>query len=437
MLDRPTPPLPFSRLYWLALALGATLASAQPSLVRQAAIEAQLAPPRANLATLARDGRHIAYALNAGGQTRIEIVAIDPPYQKHRIYLGDTRGARVLSLAWTSAHRIVFATEDWAIATASITDEFARVVLDPNTFTATLAGDLDQLNEDNPLSIERYPRPPRLLGLAPDAEDEVIVEGVVGQHLRNATASTARLNLVTGEWRIVDDLRIMEPAMRTWPDESGHYRLLEDRSRLPLRWRARGLEANGSLRRWQALDRVIDAPTADAFSADSKHLWTDRALPLGFSQDGQQLYFATNVGQDTFGLRAWDFIQNAATDLQVDLPGIDLAAPVSDFAARILGQHERAQRRNNAAVFYTDFTPEPPPNPLVFDRASGALVGVRAPALPAGAHWIDETLAELQSTLEYDQPGRLVQILDWDDARERVVSAVVQVLQTGGMTERR
>ena len=192
MLDRPTPPLPFSRLYWLALALGATLASAQPSLVRQAAIEAQLAPPRANLATLARDGRHIAYTLNAGGQTRIEIVAIDPPYQKHRIYLGDTRGARVLSLAWTSAHRIVFATEDWAIATASITDEFARVVLDPNTFTATLAGDLDQLNEDNPLSIERYPRPPRLLGLAPDAEDEVIVEGVVGQHLRNATASTAR-----------------------------------------------------------------------------------------------------------------------------------------------------------------------------------------------------------------------------------------------------
>ena len=413
------------------LAIGAALAAAQPSLVRQAAIEAQLAPPRANLATLARDGRHLAYTVTAGGQTWIDIVAVDPPYGKRRIHLGDTRGARVLSLAWTSVNRVVFATEDWAIATASLTDENARIVLTPDTFTATLSGDLDQLNDDNPLSLDQHPRPPRLLGLAPDADDEVIVEGVVGQHLRNATASTARLNLVTGEWRIVDDLRITEPAMRTWPDALGQYRLLEDRTRLPLRWRGRGLDADGSLRGWQALARVIDEPTADAFAGDAKRLWADRALPLGFSRDGHLLYFATNVGQDTFGVRAWDFTRQALTDLRVDLPGIDLASPVRDFAPRIIGQHERAQRRDNAAVFYTDFTPEAPASPLVFDRASGELVGVRAPALPAGTRWIDDDLAGLQATLEADHPDRLVQIRDWNDARDRLLVNVATTASAG------
>ncbi|WP_221029383.1 S9 family peptidase [Actomonas aquatica] len=400
---------------------------------RQDGIERQLAPPRASLATLSRDGRHLAYAVHAGGRTRIDIVATTPPYAKQSIQLGDTRGARLLSLQWTSPDRLVLATEDWAIATATLSDGSARIVLDPSRFTIGVSGQLDTTfaARDNPLQFERLARPPRLLALAPDAPDTVIVEGVAGRDLEDAIATTARLDLTDGSLKELEQVRLIAPAMRTWADPQGRYRLLEDRTYFPLQWRARDLRANGRLGRWRPLEDVIASTLATAFEADADRLWLDRALPLGFNRDGTTLYFATNVDRDSYALRAWDFARDSLTDLQVDLPGIDLAPPVADVTTRFIGSYERQQRRVNAALFYTDFAPVPPPNPLVFDRASGELAGVRVAALPAGAHWIDPQLAALQPLLERDHPGRLVHILDWDDARQFLLVNVASAASTG------
>ncbi len=392
----------------------------------------QIAPPRSVFATLSRDGRHLAFTVNAGGQTRVDVVATDAPYEKQSIFLGDIRGAQIHALHWTSSDRLVLATEDWAIVTLSLADGSARIVLDPDRFSARIGDDYDADSRDNPLGLETYARPPRLLRLAPDADDEVIVEGVVGTHLRNAIATTARLNLVTGEWKRIDTVRITEPANRMWTDAQGRYRLLLDRTNLPMSWRVRATDDDGDLRGWRSLRSVLPDTLADAFSVDAKRLWTDRAVPLGFGADSRLLFFATNLGQDTYGIRAWDFATGSPAALEIDHPAVDLAPPVADFAPRLLGLHERNQRRNNPAVYYTDFSAKPPPNPLVFDRADPSfLVGVRTPVLAAGAHWLDPTLADLQVQLEADHPGRAVQILDWDDRRQRFLVNVSTEASTG------
>ncbi len=427
-----------SRFAVLLFATVAGSLSAQPTigteqpLVRRDGIERQLAPPRSRLATLSRDGRHLAFTMTASGQTRVDIVTTAPPFEKRSIMLGDTRGARVLTLQWTSPQRLVLATEDWAIATLSLADNSARIVLDPDKFSSRLADDFDRDNRDNPFRFDTYPRPPRLLRLVPGREDEVIVEGVQGLHLRNAIATTARLNLVTGEWTRLDDVRITEPRQHPWADAEGRYRLLEDRTTLPFSWRARGAAADGDLTGWKSLRSLLPRPLADAFSARHDTLWIDRAVPLGFSADSRLLYYATNLGRDTYGIRAWDFTAGApAPDVEFDLEEVDLGPPVGDFSPRLLGLHERAQRRNNPAVYYTDFSPEPPASPLVFDRADGRLVGVRTPVLPAGTHWVDSDLADLQTALESDHPGRAVQIIDWDDTRENVLVNVGSPAATG------
>lgn len=389
-----------------------------PSPPDAAYLEALLVPPRASLATLSRDGRHLAYVVTAGLETRIDLVATQPPYDKTSCFLGNLQGGRILQLAWTSPTRVVFAAENWTVGTVAVKDPHPRIVLDADDFAIDVPLAMDDIDTENLITSVRYPRPPRLLGLWPDAPDQVVVEGVAGRDLESSTAVTARLDLATGDWQPLDDVRITNTAVRFWPDAQGRYRWQEDRTRLPLRWRARKLDAKGRARSWQPLAKQLPDDLVTAFTVDADRLWTDRAFPLGFSPDGRLFYFASNVGQDTYGLRAWDTQEQRLTDLRVDLPGIDVATPHSDLTPRPLGRNERNQRQYNAAVYYTDFQAALPPNPLIFDRASGQLVGLRLPALPTGAHWLDPELATLQATLTRDHPGRRVELLDWDDARD-------------------
>ncbi len=381
-------------------------------------LEALLASPRASLATLSRDGQHLAYVVTAGVETRIELVATQPPYDKTSCFLGNLQGGRILQLAWTSPTRVVFAAENWTIGTVAVKDPHSRIVLDAEDFATDVPLAMDDVDTDNLITSVRYPRPPRLLGLWPDAPDQVVVEGVAGRDLESSTTVTARLDLTNGDWQRLDDARITQPAVRYWSDPLGRYRLQEDRTRLPLRWSTRKIDAKGRARSWQPLAKQWPDDLVSAFTVDNDRLWTERAFPLGFSPDSERFYFATNVGRDTYGLRAWDTVQQRLTDLRVDLPGIDIATPHHDLTPRPLGRNERNQRQYNAAVYYTEFQPDLPSSPLIFDRASGQLAGLRLPSLPAGAHWLDPALVELQTRLARDHPGRRVELLDWDDARE-------------------
>lgn len=392
---------------------------------------AQLAPPRAHLATLSRSGYYLAYTLTEGDQTRIDVVAVNPPYPKQSIYLGDTRGARIVALAWTAPDRLVLATEDWAIATATLGRDVVEVVLDASRFETMVAGDLNERDRENPLNLDRMPRPPRLLHVDWQVPNQIIVEGVAGTNLRNAVASTARVDLVSGQWTIVDEVRITAPATRVFADRLGYYRLQVDRTQLPLTWSLRDPPGQGHRPGWKLLRHALPEDLAHSFNADTAHLWNDRSVPLGFGADPSVLFYSSNLARDTFALRSINLTTGESGDFDVEVARVDLAAPVTDIAPRPLGRHERAQRRNNPAVYYTDFNAVPPVDPLIYDRATGDLVGARLPHSTIDTYWTDSFFQTLQSQLQNDFPHRSVQVIDWDDDRTRFLLNVSTTADDG------
>ncbi len=359
------------------------------------------------------------YTLTEGPYTRIDIRQVDPPHAVHRVQLGDMASAEIIQLEWTSPRRLVFATEDWTIAAASLDSERATTLLNPSIFKARIYEDYEatRIRPDDPYRSYEMVRPARLLHLVPGEPDTVIVEGVVGSSLRNAVAETVRLNVATGQWRPIDEARILSPATRFVIDRQGRFRLAEDRLNLPFNWRVRpgGAELSG----WRELDRLLAADLARPFEAEPADLWNARSLPLGFGRDPGILYYASNAGRATFGIFALDLATGQRTDFAVTSDRLDLADPGNEIAPRAIGRTEQILRSENAAIYYTDFRPAPPGGPLIFDRDSHDLVGVRTHDYAAGAHWVDEQLAAVQAELNATYPDRRALLIDWDQARRR------------------
>ncbi|MEJ6603886.1 MAG: alpha/beta fold hydrolase [Opitutaceae bacterium] len=70
-------------------------------------------------------------------------------------------------------------------------------------------------------------------------------------------------------------------------------------------------------------------------------------------------------------------------------------------------------------MHYTDFRAAQAPSPLIFDRRSGQLVGIRPPLEFARTRWIDPRLTLVDAEIARAFPDRDRQIIDWDDARSR------------------
>lgn len=436
------PPTPRPRLLgaWLALGLLARLSgldfvptfdfSDGPELTNQQRFEALLAPPRTDRATLSPDGLHLAYTILQGPTTAIEVIAVDDYDDHDTIYLGDMGGARIVDMQWVGNDQVVVATEDWVIGIVDLSTRKLRKLLDPHLFETELTFRYDDQARDDPFSRYEMATPPRLLGVSLEEPDTVIVQGVAGADIRNAITLTATLNTRTGRWREIENERITSSAVDTVVDRQGRFRLMVDRARLPMKWRARAW--NGERPgRWRNLDDVIDPDIAETFAADYDTLWNERSLPLGFGGDPSVLYYASSAGRDTFAVFALNLDTGSNTQLVIADAALDLAAPVGDLTTRSMGREERTFRRVNAAVYYTDFHPQPDDNPLIFDRLDGHLVGVRTTSLDTGAIWLDEILNDVQAATSADFPGRRVRLLDWDNARERFLVHVATLDDPG------
>lgn len=390
-------------------------------------------PFRTDFATLSRDGRHLAYAVMESPYGRIDIVDLDRRSHRQSITLGDLRGSRLLALEWTSPERLVVALESGALVAVDLASDAPRLLLDPSLFdydatdyaganTIPDAAGVDLPAGEIEVEERRIPRWPRLLHVAPSEEDIVIVEGVAGDSRQNAFSETVRLDVRTGRWKRIDSVSI-KPGTRILHDRQGRPRLIEDRSRLPLTWRVR-LDPEKRWRAWQPLDRALAPELVEGFQSRRETLLDGRSAPLAFDVDPDVLYFASNLGRATFGIYALDLASGRPTGFALEDPALDLARPRGDFPAPASGRSERLLRAANAAAHYTDATMEPPATPLVFDRATSRLVGVRIEDAKHGDRWLDPTLATLQTEVAALFPGRRVRLLDWDDARERVLVRV-------------
>ncbi len=451
------------------------LAAIAPAALRAANAEhltALFQLERIALPSLAPDGRHLAYVIRDKYSDRIAIVAVDQPAQKFVVAL-DERGrlARITAVIWTSADLLAVTTATPVIYAIDLATKASRRLFDADTFAT------------QPLpQMPRRRRPPQLIAVLPDEPDTVLVEGDSGMNGRRARIAEgaasmqrmkaereamrpalfnkntngdereneqgggalesreersdndaqngapsaaheapiaiAKLNLRTGQWKRIERPLIETAGGTLLYDPQGRPRILQVRDALPARvlylpansvanWPADFFSGKGSGNRWEDLDRLTGAGSRPAvdFTVTAENFFGHRSIPLGFGYDPNVLYFASNRGRDTFGIYALDLQTKQRTSLAFEDPAFDLA--------EVDINRTFAQSR------------------LVFDRQRRQLVGVRFAGVETTTRWVDPELTNLQGQLAAKFPGRNVQILGWDDARERFLLLVASPQDPG------
>jgi hypothetical protein len=224
------------------------------------------------------------------------------------------------------------------------TSERQRLTLPGNAYiqerTAPQPNSLDDLNSRPPITGELAVydvnrRLPPLVLLEVDA-------------LKGRTRELAR----DDDWR------------RVWLDRQGRLRLALEQQDRRFRYLYRGADA----KKWVPLDSIVKAPTALGFTIDPATLLAPRSVPLGFDSGGDKLFVATNVGRDTFGLRALDVTSGQLEEFEVGHTQYDLIEATSLTAgdAIRLDAHTGAL----AAVRFTSARPatQPAARARVFSR---------------------------------------------------------------------
>jgi dipeptidyl aminopeptidase/acylaminoacyl peptidase len=156
--------------------------------------------------------------------------------------------------------------------------------------------------------------------------------------------------------------------------------------------------------RWQSMNETWMGPAAQGFTLTPENYFGQRSIPLGIDFDGKSLYFASNVGRDTFGVYTLNLETKERTKLAFEHPRFDLVPLEPEF---------------------------PLSSTLVFDEHRQRLAGVRAVGTQAFTLWVDPELAALQRVLDKKFPDQTAEILEWDQDRKRFLFCVSGLNEPG------
>lgn len=192
------------------------------------------------------------------------------------------------------------------------------------------------------------------------------------------------LDAVKGRWR---EVTREEDWRRVWLDHQGRLRLaLEQRGR-DYRYVYRPADS----KKWIPLDSVVKTGAPLGFAVTPGNLLGARSVPLGFDAGGEILLIATNVGRDTYGMRALHLGTGALESLEVGHERYDLIEPTALTAG----------------------------DSIRFDPHTHALAGVRFAAARREAMWFDAGMAQLQAQLAKQLAPRRVELREWTPDRRR------------------
>ncbi|ATC63353.1 hypothetical protein CMV30_04955 [Nibricoccus aquaticus] len=160
-----------------------------------------------------------------------------------------------------------------------------------------------------------------------------------------------------------------------------------------------------TLGRWNELNKIAKIPGVD-FSVSPQNYLGERSFPIGIDENPDILYYASNVGRDTYGIYAMNLKTGERTGKPIESPKLDLANPAPDgFLAE---------------------------NPLVFDRHTRQLAGIRFQGTTRSAIWLRPEIQQVQMELEKVFPGQSIDILDWDRTTNRLLALVQGPTNSGG-----
>lgn len=412
-------PLPLAiarlRLHWLiAMMVGASASH----LTRAAAtkeVEPIYEPFRVEHAALAPDGAHVAFLVRSGRGLELRIFDTSRPGDKATVRMErDGRpGGRILN--WISPDRLLAVSSTPTVIVTDASGRNARPVDLTNLFRGSAgdAGDDPNLKRPDARIFQSPGDPAHLL-----FESNIpvpTIDGEGGIPGRPRIHELHRLNVLTGEvTRLLDyDVEANTPIGSTIVDRQGRPRILFRPRADPAFFGYAVPESGGSIFRnlkfavgkdgWRPLEDILQEKSTFSFYLAAKTVLTERTIPLGFDSDPNILFFASNLRRDTFGIYAADVRTGQRTELVVEESDVDLVDP-------------------NLA--WTN-------PPLIFDRHRGALAGVAIRGLEPATRWLDPEIAGVQTQLEKKFPGRHVQLVEWDQARERFLVLVSSLSDPG------
>jgi pimeloyl-ACP methyl ester carboxylesterase len=367
-----------------------------------------LSPYRTEQATLAPDGRHLAYAVHENERTMIAIIDVDEPSKKvvvpvdHDAIIRDSHDhertpIRLPFLRWVGSNRLVFQAQLPALEEVDI-----RRQREPRDISVVYAVDADGrnlvklLDEDSLTLLSQdgspLPRQPRVVDVAANVPDSILVEAtrptegggtlLTPERLGRVSTTLFRVNVRTGQRQILHDQDVNGSLLY---DHQGQARIQFIRPVDQAEQSFLSLPTPG-----RKASRQLEQLFGDTITP--ANLLGTRTFPVAFDYDPDILYVASNAGRDTYGLYTVDLRTGQRTAVAVENPAFDLVKFGFD-----------APGVSSA---------------LVFDPGQKRLVGVRVDGIEGvTTQWIDPELTGLQARLEQELPGRSVEVINWDDAR--------------------
>lgn len=401
------------------------------------------APYATDRAALSPDGHYIAYTLREAGRLSVVVLEVDHPEKVlSRVQVGtdetstpfnnpvgvEKTAAVVRWMKWVTPTRLVVETnrnfafgsgDNWvnlsgAIFALDADGKNARALVTPEdlaTQTFAMAAEMGKEtesenrvlrpDEERPSQIaaaaedptyraedaktgQTLRRAPRIIDLDPTAPAAVLLRS---QDPRNYTLY--RLDGVSGKLtRLSDELAELNHTPLL--DRQGKPRVAIASSTLVPWPHPYRIEESGGLKRMKPLDELVGGTT---FMLAPEGFFGPRGFPVGFDEKASLLYYASNVGRNTFGLYSFDLAAGKPGSLAIANPDLDLVTPSTEgFAVA---------------------------SPLVFDRYSRMLMGIRIPTAVPTVKWLRPEWQAVQTSLEAALPGRTVELLEWSESATR------------------
>jgi dipeptidyl aminopeptidase/acylaminoacyl peptidase len=262
--------------------------------------------------------------------------------------------------------------------------------------------DLTAAEEEEMLTTEWKPYEPRIIDLAADDPEVVLVRASSGPDY-----DIYRLNVATGKLKPwYEDT--LEEGMVWLADRQGRARIVmrtSSRTSFPHRFM---LERRSGLFRWTELDKIVGRAGQGGFSVSPDTFFGQRMIPVGFDDDVDMLYYASNVGRDTYGIYALDLKSGKQLEQAFEHPHVDLISPLPNGKAS--------------------------PGTLVFDRYTRKLAGIKYEDSISTTLWLQKELQQLQANLEKSLAGRVVEIQEWDEKGRYFLLSVRGPADAGGFS---
>ncbi len=372
--------------------------------------------------TLSPDGQHLAYTERKG--EALYLVFRDLRVNKvTRIFVAEDKAeemsgakektpASISFMRWAADDRLVFKFLQNNIWSVRPDGSDARRLVDPGQFQGHVAavGGIDAgvsegtLDPEALLSGRGFPRstleavkertdPINIVGM-PRGHNSLFVEAIL--HHRGATAEKGRINdglvravqrvdLTTGKMSEIGE--VIARADAVIADHQGRPRLASYRED-PHSHTVQLVMSNKGKHPWKPIEQLIAPELGQTFVQKPASRFRESSYPLGFDFSGEVLYYASNVGRDTFGIFAVDTKTGQKTDVAIETPAADLFDPSS------------GEKSN-----------------LLFDDWKRQLVGVRYVGVERATLWLDSDFTAVQRTLNGVDPGKRWEILEWSEAR--------------------